>query len=560
MEGIKKRIFFWHALFLLIISLACPLQALAQGAVNKHDNWPVRKAKCEECQDAVDKYNDAANKFNKVNDKIRSTSNAIESDKKGIKQANAKGDSSLEQSLKNDLTSLEDKLDKLEFELSDIMKDVLNAKEDLYECEKNCKEKPGKPVLHDNWPHKKAKCEECKSAADEYNKAADKYNKVNNKIHSSYDAIESDKKGIEQAKAKGNTSLAQTLTKDMKQLEENVDKLEFQLSDLMGDVLKASEKLSECESNCNKKLTLIPVEPQNHQQYAYHAQPAYSYQSLNPRYAVTIGGKYQQYSDNGTNFASSFSTIGHTTSSSDFNVHQDYHFGYNLGLAYFLPYKGSSLNLDYSNLNATDSRTITGDHLTVEGENVITTTGQTKFSTGLFNLTLQQLFALNPYIDLTLYGGLNYTHITKDMVITADRDNFSRFRIEAGTSFNGIGPVFGIDAVIYPFTDYYHRIGVVGDLQGLFPYGKLSGYLQEFEDNDTFTKYVPSEKVFLPGTKAKLGLRFDVSGNGQYILDAGYEAYISSDATKTADYSGMTSNISYRGIYLNLNILEPIRY
>ena len=106
MDGMIKRIFFWHALFVLIISFAWPLQALAQDIANKpslHDNWPHRKAKCEECQAAADKYNDAANKFNKVNDKIHATYNAIDSDKKGIKQADAKGDNALEQSLESDV-------------------------------------------------------------------------------------------------------------------------------------------------------------------------------------------------------------------------------------------------------------------------------------------------------------------------------------------------------------------------------------------------------------------------------------------------------------------------
>src|SRR5690242_3585563 len=64
-------------------------------------------------------------------------------------------------------------------------------------------------------------------------------------------------------------------------------------------------------------------------------------------WSIGAGIDYKQFSNNGTNFAS--------TLHDDFNIDTDYHTGFNAWIGYRIPVKNSDIRLDYSHIKTTDS-------------------------------------------------------------------------------------------------------------------------------------------------------------------------------------------------------------
>lgn len=558
-------------------------------------------AHCPECQELADKYNKMADQYNERNRQIQNVHQAIDIDKKKI--AEAKPDANIK-STQDDLDRFEKKADQLEDKQNEFYREVFGVGEELESCISNCREKSGENVKYVypefeipegpdtliHYTHIDTKCAACRNIVDRYNSSADKFNEITKQIQNvrrgqleAAREINIERKfqaplSVGKISAENNAKLIASKDKEKKLIEKvnryqnMVEMLGYKRGRVGEDLKKLEQELKDCEKDC-KKISYQPYNPQleHHYNPSSGSEPQHAntyspqsgsqlvYQPQMPHYFVTLGLKYLQYSNNGTEFAYSLNSTSHTFTNTDFNVHQNYHVGYDLGLGYLLPYKGSSVKLDYSYFNSSSSKTVTERNLFVEGTNVLSATGKTDFTTSLLNLTLRQLFPVSSLIDLSLYAGVNYTYLAKDMRVAALTQILNRITIQSGTSFRGIGPTFGIDAVVHPFINIYPSIGLVGDFQVFFPYGKLSTYSREYEGDNTSIESIPSETVMVPGAKPKVGINYDLKGNGQYVLECGYEAYVSLDATRAGNYSGTSTKISYQGIYVNLDILDPIR-
>ncbi|VVC76426.1 hypothetical protein AQUSIP_17390 [Aquicella siphonis] len=260
-------------------------------------------------------------------------------------------------------------------------------------------------------------------------------------------------------------------------------------------------------------------------------------------WSFKVGLPYQKFSNNGTEYASSYDR--------EYNIDTDYHLGYNLGIGYYLASKGSTINLDYTRLHATDSDSVYLDDLTIFQNPVTNATGKIKYSYDSVDLTAGHSVSISPTFDLYYYGGLNYTHLAKDMIISGnDVDDF--YTRKSGTDFKGIGPEFGVDGTCRPIPST-PGFGVVGGLKTVFPYGNMSGYLRDYENDDVFNEHIPDTKIVAPGIGAKLALQYDFPTAGMnWSTQLGYQSTTYFGVTKDSSYSGTVINTNFQGLYFNL--------
>lgn len=266
-----------------------------------------------------------------------------------------------------------------------------------------------------------------------------------------------------------------------------------------------------------------------------------------------IGFPYQKFSNNGTNFASN--------TKNDFNIDTSYNWGYNLGIGYHFPVSGTDVNLDYTNINSSDTHRIWRNDLLLEGGGLTGPfgwgSGKIEFDYESLDLTAGHAFVVNPSFAINYYGGLSYLHLTKDMTIEG-RNVFNRAVIEGGTSYKGFGPTFGIGGSCYPFA-MAPQFSVIGDVKASFYYGTLDSYDRLFDHNidfsHTFVTHLPDEKVVVPGVNAKLGLNYVFPVQGMRInTQLGYSLSDYFSVTKDSSYSASNSDISFQGPYFTAAI------
>lgn len=260
---------------------------------------------------------------------------------------------------------------------------------------------------------------------------------------------------------------------------------------------------------------------------------------------LTVGLDYMKASNNDTNYAN--------TINRDFNINTDYHLGYQIGLGYRIPDTGTVVGINYTYLRTDDSSSVNlNNNLWINGFNVNRAHGSIEYTFNKFDVTAGHEIPLNRSFTTNFYGGLNYTRLQRDMVITGS--NFSDdFSIYGGTDFKGIGPVFGIDAICNPFANM-REFAFEGGVRTAFPYGHLSTYARSYINDDLEDRdRIPSEEKVVLEADAYIGIRYLFNASGMnWGLSLGYESnnYLGS---MRSDYSsGSTSNTSTTGAYLQM--------
>jgi hypothetical protein len=275
---------------------------------------------------------------------------------------------------------------------------------------------------------------------------------------------------------------------------------------------------------------------------------------------LNFGLEYSQFSNNGTQYATNF--LGKS-----YNIDPHYHTGYNLGFGYNVPGKDSDLDFEYShfqgNNKATawsaspDSPDLFVGALGIGGP---FSYAQSKVSYGLdsFDVTAGHKIKLTPTFDVNLTGGLNYTHLTKDIsTYGSDPMVGTTFQEDLGTSFNGFGPVFEADGECYPF-DFAPGFDVFGGVRAAAPYGRMTSYLRDSGDAEiAFNNEIPNEKLVVPSVGAKIGVEYNFNNYKGVTVGAqiGYQGTEYFNATKDFFLVGNTaSNLSYQGWFGNIDM------
>lgn len=272
-----------------------------------------------------------------------------------------------------------------------------------------------------------------------------------------------------------------------------------------------------------------------------------NYQYLNG-WSGYLGVNYLQFSNNGTTFAES-------SGGKNFNVNPDYHAGYNLGLGYENPASNNGINLDYMHLRASDFSNAHAPILNLFPDMLGPVTSAQSSVTYTYNsldLTVKHKTYITNYLNLNLYGGLNYTSLQKDMKTTGDGLGNSLI-IQVGTSFNGIGPTFGVNAFVNPL-DPYPNFKVYGGFNPSMLYGTMSGYIHTTINDFRVSDSIPHEKIVVPALSAKLGMEYDyLYKNAKFNFNLGYQFTQYFNVTRDSSYNN-TINASFQGLFFNFGL------
>lgn len=268
----------------------------------------------------------------------------------------------------------------------------------------------------------------------------------------------------------------------------------------------------------------------------------YNYSGLH----AYAGVNYQQFSNNGSTFAES-------STGKSYNVSPNYHAGYNLGIGYLIPNRNTDFALSYSYLHTSDSSNAWAPSLTLSPTGlgpVSWASSSLTFNYNTVDLTAGHRFQLDNTFDINLYGGLNYTHLSRDMS-TYGEGLGNEIRVSVGSSYNGYGPTFGVDGYCHPSASS-PNFSIVGGLKPTVLYGTMSGYVNTNVNDVRLSDNIPNEKIVVPAIGAKLGLNYDLSyRKTDFNFQLGYQATTYFGVTKDSTYNN-TTNASLQGVYFNV--------
>lgn len=264
-------------------------------------------------------------------------------------------------------------------------------------------------------------------------------------------------------------------------------------------------------------------------------------------WSISAGIDYQQFSNNGTVYAES-------STNKYYNVSPSYQTGFNLGVGYYIPVKNSDINLEYTHLRTSDTSNAWANSLTVSpgalgpvtwaSSNVI-------FDYDSIDFTAGHNLPLHPNYGVNYYGGLNYTHLTKNMNINGNGLG-NVIHNSVGTSFYGVGPTFGADTYCNPLSDNPNFTVYVG-VQPSLLYGSMSGYVNTNVNDVRTSENIPSDKVVIPAVGAELGLNYVIPYNKtKFNLRLGYELKEFFGATRDGDNYNNAINASFQGLFFNV--------
>lgn len=261
-----------------------------------------------------------------------------------------------------------------------------------------------------------------------------------------------------------------------------------------------------------------------------------------------IGINYEQFSNNGTAFAES-------STNRLYNIDPTYQTGYNLGIGYLIPGKESDANLTYSHLHTSDSNSAWAPSLSVSPGSlgpVTWASSKLTFDYNAVNLTAGHMINYTPNFKANYYGGLNYTHLAKDMTIRGSGFGNEIYN-DVGTSFNGFGPTFGMDGYCTPFNNY-PNFNIIGSVNPTLAYGTMTGYVRTNFNDVRNSEGIPDEKIVVPIINSKLALNYDLPYKTTKLnFQLGYQLTELFGVTRETSYTNSV-NASLQGAYFNVGI------
>ncbi len=207
-------------------------------------------------------------------------------------------------------------------------------------------------------------------------------------------------------------------------------------------------------------------------------------------------------------------------------IDPDYHFAFRLEAGYHIPHTRNDLTVNWLHLNGNDSASARAapDHiLAVRGVGE----GEFQFAHSSIN---QSFDAVNLEYGHTKryasgwtvrgHGGLEYARIYSDQKINGVFfENSVLERLKNKSTFNGIGPRFGIDAN-YALGNGF---SLVGKAAGTLLVGNLDVKVTDRIESESANFTGASKRTVVPGAEGKLGLSYENDlGNGILTIEGGY--------------------------------------
>ncbi len=278
---------------------------------------------------------------------------------------------------------------------------------------------------------------------------------------------------------------------------------------------------------------------------------------------INGGMLFNKFSNNGTEYVTQqlINPNASLVVNNIFSLNTQNHLGYMAGIGYFYDGLDSEIDLSYSQLNSSDTSTVHGANLFSLVDSPV---GLSAWETGRnsyasMSLTGGHLVRFSPFFDFYYYGGLNYTHLSRNFDVFVPVTGLINFPGAFGTSFNGFGPTFGLNGSIHPF--YFcdwTNFTLSGELQASFLYGTVTSYarnrFQEIGDPElrTLIRYAPVKGI-VPAFTGKLALNYIIPMPiASLMITGGYQAIDLLKVTKDSqDFLSNLSNAALYGFYLN---------
>ena len=278
------------------------------------------------------------------------------------------------------------------------------------------------------------------------------------------------------------------------------------------------------------------------------------------------------------------------------NISPDYHWGFLLQLGYVFPNTGNDVRINWTRLHdngdtnssavhgsavdSVDVETIFGEFLGLDDGDVLHAKGEATYQFDAVDFDFGQFINIGNSLQTRLFAGLRWARLNNDLSYayhgTAFLDELLvsthtfHASAESDSSFNGVGPLFGVSANY----EVGYGFGVSGTLDAALLVGNLDlsqsdHSLEVLTSNGSITNESVenfndgSENVIAPAFDAKLGVNYNyaMSNGMQFMLELGYQVSKYFDVIETGSYDvefhqapTETSNFGLNGPYLTLNV------
>lgn len=274
---------------------------------------------------------------------------------------------------------------------------------------------------------------------------------------------------------------------------------------------------------------------------------------------INASALWERFSNNGTNYAEVLAFPPNREISNYENISTGNHFGWSAGIGYYIDWMDSDISFNYFTLNTSDHDHVSGPIVQLLSPvNVVIGTGTEASGTTRFNytsaaLTGGHLLRLSPFFDLYYYGGLDYTHFSKNMSVY-EAGGTEKYDVKFGTSYNAWGPTFGIDGECYPF--YYYELpnfSISGGVQASLLYGTRKEYFRAKEVNFTTIDNFPTTNIVVPTVGGDLAVNYLFQMSAWSLKTSiGYQA-VELFGVST-DYRDSDVNASFQGLVVNFTV------
>lgn len=331
---------------------------------------------------------------------------------------------------------------------------------------------------------------------------------------------------------------------------------------------------------------------------AFPAQTPVTIPNLNGGFEFTIGALYLRPTTANNRYLTSFSSFSAGSTSADeytvYDVDQEYDWGYQIGVGYVIPNSSNDVRVDWQHLdaNSDENRVVNAEDLTnvflsiplivdsgVGSDGAqINTSAQMENHFDVIDLTFGQFINVGPRLHTRLFTGLRYMRLQNELEASYEFENNSSFSTQASlvgiyntettSTFNGLGPVFGITA------DYNAGwgLGVTATVDAALLVGNIDFEPSYVRLNSSLNPVVDAEfdyddqGVVSPAFDAKLGVNYGYHWNNgmMFTLELGYQVTKYFDVIESFDDSITRpletaantdlTNFGLNGPYLTLNV------
>lgn len=312
-------------------------------------------------------------------------------------------------------------------------------------------------------------------------------------------------------------------------------------------------------------------------------------------FEFTLAALYLQPSSNNLTYVSAqqLNNSGILISEDTESIEPDYGWGFLLGLGYIIPNSANDIQLNWMHFNDNDEDSenyvtpVSGSTniIRIPGNQILRLRGvgdfanvsaNAKYKFDAVDLDFGRYINITNRLQTRLFAGLRYARIDNDLSVSYDGaatvidlapNQFLSLSLDSDSTFNGIGPLFGISG--------NYNVGYGFGIAGAFDIALLVGEIDFDQDLSSLsgTPNVPTSNSYFnesfdyddthiisPAFDAKLGLNYSYIMNSgmQLKLELGYLATKYIDVIETGEFDTSdpieTINFSLMGPYLSLDV------